>query len=40
MMVDECWKKLSKLSSNTPKALKLYGSYLIDVLNDKESGNE
>ena len=29
-----------KLSSNTPRALKLYGSYLIEVLNDKETGNE
>ena len=28
------------MSANTPKALKLYASYLIEVLNDKESGNE
>ena len=28
------------MSSNAPKALKLYASYLIEVLNDKETGNE
>ena len=39
-MVDECWKKLQKLSNSTPKALRFYGTYLIEVLNDKESGNE
>lgn len=38
--VNDAWKRLSKMSSNTPKALKMYASYLIDVLNDKETGNE
>ncbi len=28
------------MSTNTPKALKLYASYLIEILNDKETGNE
>ena len=28
------------MSTNTPKALKLYATYLIEVLNDKETGNE
>ena len=28
------------MSSNAPKALKLYATYLIEVLNDKETGNE
>lgn len=28
------------MSSNNPKALKLYAGYLMDVLNDKETGNE
>jgi len=28
------------MNTNTPKALKLYASYLIEVLNDKEMGNE
>lgn len=38
--VEDHWKKLSKMSTNTPKALKLYASYLIEILNDKETGNE
>jgi len=40
LQTEENWKKLSKMSSNTPKALKLYASYLIEILNDKETGNE
>jgi hypothetical protein len=40
MGVEDHWKKLSRMSSNAPKALKLYASYLIEVLNDKETGNE
>ncbi len=38
--IEEQWKKLSKMSMNTPKALKLYATFLIDVLNDKDAGNE
>ena len=38
--MEDHWKKLSRMSSNAPKALKLYASYLIEVLNDKETGNE
>lgn len=40
MTVEDSWRKLSQMSSNVPKALKLYASYQIEVLNDKESGNE
>lgn len=40
MTVEDHWKKLSKMSTNTPKALKLYASFLIEILNDKETGNE
>ena len=40
LAVEEQWKKLSRMSSNAPKALKLYATYLIEVLNDKETGNE
>jgi len=40
MGVEDHWKKLSRMSSNAPKALKLYATYLIEVLNDKETGNE
>jgi len=28
------------MSANTPKALKLYATFLVEVLNDKETGNE
>lgn len=28
------------MSSNAPRAIKLYASYLIEILNDKETGNE
>ncbi len=38
--MEDHWKKLSRMSSNAPKALKLYATYLIEVLNDKETGNE
>lgn len=38
--VEDSWKKLQMMSSNNPKAIKLYASYQIEVLNDKESGNE
>jgi hypothetical protein len=40
LSVEDHWKKLAKMSTNTPKALKLYASYLIEILNDKETGNE
>ena len=40
LSVEDHWKKLSRMSSNAPKALKLYATYLIEVLNDKETGNE
>lgn len=40
LAVEDQWKKLSRMSSNAPKALKLYATYLIEVLNDKETGNE
>lgn len=40
LQVEEHWNKLSRMSSNAPKVLKLYASYLIEVLNDKETGNE
>jgi hypothetical protein len=40
LAVEDHWKKLSRMTNNSPKSLKLYASYLIDVLNDKETGNE
>lgn len=40
LTVEDHWKKLSRMANNAPKALKIYASYLIEVLNDKETGNE
>lgn len=39
-LVEDQWKKLAQQSTQTPKALRLYASYLIEILNDKEMGNE
>jgi len=39
-VIEEQWKKLSKMSTGTPKALRLYATYLVEILNDKESGTE
>lgn len=38
--VEVQWKKLCQQSMPTVKALKLYASFLIEILNDKELGNE
>lgn len=34
------WKKMQGIFPNTPKAVKLYALFLIEVVNDKETGNE
>lgn len=39
-MVDEIWNKVKKMSSNLPKASRLYGKYLIEVINDKDAGED
>jgi hypothetical protein len=31
---------MKKLSSNIPKAMRLYGKYVLEVLNDKIHGDE
>ena len=36
--VDEHWNKLQKISANMPKAIRLYGRFLIEIINDKEGG--
>lgn len=36
--MDHIWNQLQKLNSNVPKALRLYGKYLMDILHDKEGG--
>lgn len=38
--VEQLWRKLLQQSMPTVKALRLYASYLIEVLNDKDHGNE
>lgn len=38
--VEQIWAELQKLNANVPKAMKLYGRYLLEILHDKESGNE
>lgn len=38
--VEEQWNRLKKMSSNMPKATRLYGKYIIEVINDKSTGEE
>jgi len=38
--VEAQWKNMNVLGINTQKTIKLYASYLIEVLHDKELGNE
>ena len=40
IMVESYWNQLQKLNSNVPKALKMYAKFLIDILNDKEGGQD
>ena len=38
--IDDHWKKLQRVSPNIPKALKMYGRFFNEVLNDKEKGEK
>ncbi|MDR3582384.1 MAG: hypothetical protein P4L67_03890 [Candidatus Pacebacteria bacterium] len=38
--VEEHWTRLQKINPNNPKALRMYGDFLIEILNDKEAGQE
>eukprot|EP00347_Sterkiella_histriomuscorum_P005463 403356519 len=38
--VEYHWNQMQMIYPNTPKALKLYAQFQIEVLNDKEGGNE
>ena len=38
--VEEHWNKLQKISPNMPKAMKLYGRFQTEIINDKEAGEE
>ena len=40
VMVESFWNQLQKLNSNVPRALKLYAKFLIEILNDKEGGQD
>lgn len=39
-LLNKNWIKLLKINSNIPKSLKLYGLYLLKILDDKEKGEE
>eukprot|EP01022_Parablepharisma_sp_SALTPOND_P033551 TRINITY_DN88_c0_g1_i1.p1 TRINITY_DN88_c0_g1~~TRINITY_DN88_c0_g1_i1.p1 ORF type:complete len:1755 (-),score=211.95 TRINITY_DN88_c0_g1_i1:16687-21951(-) len=38
--VEDHWTKLQKINPNNPKALRMYGDFLIEILNDREAGQE
>jgi len=38
--IEEHWTKLQKINPNNPKALRMYGDFLIEILNDREAGQE
>ena len=38
--IEEHWNKMQKISSNVPKALRTFGKYLIEIMNDKEKGED
>ncbi|CAD8052528.1 unnamed protein product [Paramecium sonneborni] len=40
VQIEDLWKKMQKQSTNLAKALRLYGKFQIEVLQDKEQGEE
>jgi hypothetical protein len=38
--IEDVWKQMQRFSMNLPKALRLYGKFLIEVLHDKDLGEE
>ncbi|CAD8043447.1 unnamed protein product [Paramecium primaurelia] len=40
VQIEDLWKKMQKQSTNLTKALRLYGKFQIEVLQDKEQGEE
>lgn len=38
--VEEHWGKMQKMTHNLPKAMRLYGKFIIDILQDKEYGEK
>ena len=39
-IVEQYWESMQAIYPNLPKAIKMYAMFLIEVINDKESGNE
>lgn len=39
-LLEEVWTKMQKITPNVPKALRTYGKFLIEIMNDKERGEE
>lgn len=40
VQVEDHWNKLLKINRNMPKAMRMYGKFLIEIINDKETGEE
>lgn len=38
--VEDLWKKINKISNSIPKAMRLYGKFLIEVKNDRSVGED
>ena len=38
--VEEHWNKLLKININNTKAMRLYGKFLIEIINDREAGDD
>ena len=38
--VDETWGRIQKINENNQKALRIYGKFLLEVINDKEAGDK
>lgn len=38
--LEEHWTKMEKISPNVPKALRTFGKFLIEIMNDKDRGED
>jgi hypothetical protein len=38
--LEQLWNKLQKINRNDSRAIRMYSAFLIEILNDKEGGNE
>ena len=39
-MIDFFYSKLQKISPNVPQTMNLYAKFLIEILNDKDAGDD